>query len=94
MRSFCATVYNKIISGIQLVFYSSVITMVHGPINITFISWLYKTVFLVTAYLRYPFCALKTKLSNEGTFSIFLLTMPFSNNLVIKQQMKRKKIIV
>jgi len=26
--------YNKIISGIYLVFYSSVITMMHGPINI------------------------------------------------------------
>jgi hypothetical protein len=30
--------YNKIISGIWLVFYSSVITMMHGPINIRFIS--------------------------------------------------------
>jgi len=26
--------YNKIISDIQLVFHSSVITMMHGPINI------------------------------------------------------------
>jgi hypothetical protein len=26
--------YNKITSGIQLVFYSSAITMMHGPINI------------------------------------------------------------
>jgi len=28
--------YNKIIIGIQLVFYSSVVTMMHGPINIIF----------------------------------------------------------
>jgi len=28
--------YNKIISGIYLVFYSSVITMMHGPINIRY----------------------------------------------------------
>jgi len=28
--------YNKIISDIYLVFYSSVITMMHGPINIRF----------------------------------------------------------
>ena len=28
--------YNKLTSGIQLIFYSSVTTMMHGPINISF----------------------------------------------------------
>jgi len=34
--------YNKIISDIQLVLYSSVITMMHGPINIR-LSYLFDT---------------------------------------------------
>ena len=33
--------YNKIISGIKLVFYSSVITMMHAPIKITFTGSVY-----------------------------------------------------
>ena len=33
--------WNKIASDIKLVFYSSTITMMHGPINIRFTSWIY-----------------------------------------------------
>jgi len=35
--------WNKIASDIKLVFYSSTITMTHGPINISFITFLIRT---------------------------------------------------
>ena len=37
--------YNKIISGIYLVFYSAVVTMLHGPLNIIF-SHVYRRVYM------------------------------------------------
>jgi len=43
--------YNKIVSGIWLVFYSSVITMMHGPINIRFI-WTSLSVWRSSSELR------------------------------------------
>jgi len=38
--------WNKITSGIKLVFYSSTITMMHGPINIRNFSFLKKYIFI------------------------------------------------
>ena len=48
-----AHTWNKIASDIKLVFYSSTITMMHGPINIRLYITIYKQIFLIIMYLNW-----------------------------------------
>ena len=64
------TKWNKIVSDVKLVFYSSNITMMHGPINVGFLNVISQTTFV----LCFAFCVVESKFC-----TLFRASSPYFN---------------